>query len=103
MTLKNILLNSNEYEISVDGVLIVFAKKINNRFEAYSEAVILNLTFEQAEMNLVELQNVKCPGFDYFLELDLIQEIYTGISTLEEYKSDEEKVKRIIYYAEFDA
>ena len=82
---------------------MVFAKKINNRFEADSEAVVLNLTFKESEMNLVELQNAKCPGFDYFLEMDLIQEIYAGISTLKEYKSDEEKVKRIIYYAEFDA
>jgi hypothetical protein len=82
---------------------MVFAKKINNRFEADSEAVVLSLTFEEADMNLKELQNAKCPGFDYFLEMDLIQEIYADISNLEEYKSDEEKVKRIIYYAEFDA
>jgi hypothetical protein len=35
--------------------------------------------------------------------MELIKEIFEDISTQEEYKSDEEKVKRIIYYAEFDA
>lgn len=103
MSLKNILLNSYLHQTTEDLVSMVFAKKINNRFEADSEAVVLSFTFEEAEMNLMDLQNVKCPGFDYFLEIDLIQEIFADISTLELYKSDEEKVKRIIYYAEFDA
>jgi hypothetical protein len=103
MTLKKIIINSKLYQSSEDLVLMVFAKKINNRFEADSEAIVLSLTEEEAEMNMMELQNAKCPRFDYFLEMELIKEIFEDISTQEEYKSDEEKVKRIIYYAEFDA
>lgn len=103
MNLKDVILNCNQYEDSDEFVYMVFAKKLNDKFESHSEATVLRLTFEEMEMNLKDIQNSKCPGFEYFLEMNLIQDLYEDIRLLEEYKSDDEKVKRIIYYAEFDS
>ena len=82
---------------------MVFAKKTKDKFEPHSEAKVLGLTIEEIEMNLIDIQNAKCPGYDYFLEMNIIQDFFDDIKNLEEYKSDDDKVKRIIYYAEFDA
>lgn len=103
MNLKDVILNCNQYEDSDEFMHMVFAKKQNDKFEAYSEATVLQLTLEEMEMNLIDIRNSKCPGFEYFLEMNIIQDFYADIRKMEEYKSDDEKVKRIIYYAEFDA
>ena len=103
MNLKKVILNCNQYEDSDEFIHMVFAKKLNNRFESHSEAMVLRLTLPEMEMNLKEIRNSKCPELDYFLEMNIIRNIYAGIRNLEEYKLDDEKVKRIIYYAEFDA
>jgi hypothetical protein len=103
MNLKEIILRCNQYEDSDELIHMVFAKKVNEKFESNSEAKVLQLTLEEMEMNLADIQNSKCPGFDYFLEMNILQEFYADIRNMKEYKSDEEKVKRIIYYAEFDA
>lgn len=103
MNLKDVILNCNQYEDSDELMHMVFAKKQNDKFEAYSEAMVLQLILDEMEMNLKDIRNSKCPGFEYFLEMNIIQDFYADIQNLEEYKSDDEKVKRIIYYAEFDA
>jgi hypothetical protein len=103
MNLREVILHCNQYEDSAEFMHMVFSKKLNDKFESYSEATVLRLTLDEMEMNLIDIRNSKCPGFDYFLEMNIIQDFYVDIRNLEEYKSDDEKVKRIIYYAEFDA
>lgn len=103
MNLKDIILNCNQYIDSDEFMNMVFVKKQNNKFESNSEAMVLKLTFEEMEMNLTDIANSKCPGFDYFLEMSIVQDFYAEIQNSKEYNSDDERVKRIIYYAEFDA
>lgn len=103
MKLNDIILNCNQYEDSDELVHMVFAKKENDKFEVYSEATVLQLTLDEMEMNLMDIRNSKCPGFEYFLEMCIIQDFYEDIRQIEEYKSDNDIVNRIIYYAEFDA
>ncbi|GGH27407.1 hypothetical protein FAZ19_18955 [Sphingobacterium alkalisoli] len=103
MNLKTIILDCNLYEDSDEFMHMVFAKKQNDKFELYSEATVLRLTLDEMEMNLIDIRNSKCLGFDYFLEMNIIQDFYADIRNSEEYKTDDEKVTRIIYYAEFDA
>ncbi len=103
MNLKNVILNCNQYEDSDELMHMVFAKKQNDKFEAHSEATVLQLTLDEMVMNLIDIGNSKCPGFKYFLEMSIIQDFYEDIRKMEEYKTDDEKVKSIIYYAEFDA
>ena len=103
MNLTDVILNCNQYEDSDEFMHMVFAKKQNDKFKSYSEAMVLRLTLDEMEMKLIDIRNSKCPGFEYFLEINIIQDFYADIRTMEEYKTDDEKVKRIIYYAEFDA
>ena len=103
MTLKEVILNCNQYEDSDEFMHMVFAKKLNDSFESLSEAKVLRLSMDEMEMKLTDIQNSNCPGFDYFLEMYIIQDIYTDMRNLEDHMSDDEKVKRIIHYAEFDA
>ncbi len=82
---------------------MVFAKKIKNKFEPHSEARVLDLTPDEIEMDLTDIRDSKCPGYDYFLEMNIIQDFFDDAKNTEEFKSDDDKVKRIIYHAEFDA
>ena len=103
MNLKKIILDSHEYEDTNESIHLVFAEKINAKFEPNSKAVVIKLSNEEIEMDLADISNSKCPGFEYFLELYIIQDFYNALEQLEQYKTDEEKVGRIILYAEKDA
>lgn len=102
MTLKDAIVHCIQYEDSDEFMHMVFAKKINDKFESHSEAMVLRLNLSEMEMQLIDIQNSKCPGLEYFLEMNIIQDFYSEIGRIEKYRSDDEKVKRIIYYAEFD-
>lgn len=58
---------------------------------------------EEMEMQLSIIAETKCPGFEYFLEIFVLQDFYDDLVRLEEFKSDTKKVEQIIHYAEFDA
>ncbi len=103
MNLTEIILGCMNYEDTEEMMHQVFVKKTNGKFEPNSEAILLKLTLEEMEMNTVEISNSKCPGFEYFLELFILQDFYKDLEKLEEYKSVAAKVQRIIYYVEFDA
>ncbi|MBT31010.1 MAG: hypothetical protein CMO01_15230 [Thalassobius sp.] len=103
MTLKEAILNCNQYGEDEELVYQVFAKRIDGKFEIKSEAIVLALTDADAELNIKEIAESKCPSFDYFLELYIMQEIFQDMVDSDEYKTDEARVKRIIHYAEFDA
>lgn len=103
LKLSEIILNCLKYEENEGLIDFVFVKKVDGKIKANSEAIILSLTEDDADMNIKDIIATKCPGYDYFLELFIIQEVFEDIQHQEEYKLDEEKIKRIIYYAEFDA
>lgn len=98
MTLREVILASD----TLDEDLVVYAKKIGGRFLDSSDAVLLDLTEDEQAMKVDELALLKCPGFSYFLEMFLIQEMIEDLDTLSE--SDKNvRVTRILYYAEYDA
>lgn len=103
MTLSEAILNANNYEDTEENAYAIFAKRINGIFQPNSDAVILELTAEELEMDMNEIARIKCPEFYYFLEMFVLKDIYEDMMNVEEYKSDAKKVERIIYYAEFDA
>jgi len=96
MDLKEIISNYS----NVNEDLIVYAKKINEKFISTSEALLLELSEEELEMKTFEIEKTKCPGFSYFLEMFIIKEM---MEDLENNKDIEEKVEIVIHYAEFDA
>ncbi|RZJ47959.1 MAG: hypothetical protein EOO44_21750 [Flavobacterium sp.] len=103
MTLSEAILNSKDYEDNDETMFSIYAKRVDGKFQPDSEAVILELTFEEMEMKWEETAQKKCPGFDYFLEIFVLKDFYNDLLNLNEFKSDNKKVERIIYYAEFDA
>ncbi|MEN2416001.1 hypothetical protein [Flavobacterium mesophilum] len=103
MLLKDAILSCENYEDQEETLYSVFAKRINGKFQPDSEALILELTIEEMEIQPAKIAEEKCPGYDYFLEMFILKDFYTDLSNLEEYRSDAKKVERIIYFAEFDA
>lgn len=99
MTIKDIISNINELREEA----VIYAKKINGRFESSSEVVLLELTEEERELLTKDISEKYCPGFDYFLEGFMVKEMVQDIRIVPEYNSVDQQVKRIIYYAEFDA
>ena len=83
--------------------LVVYAKKDNSKFLNSSEAILLDLTEEEKEMKVYEIEKAKCPGFTYFLEMFLIKELMEDLENSDTRKTLEEKIDHVIYYAEYDA
>lgn len=84
----------------IDEEEVLYVKRIDGQFSFESETVILRLTEEELEWKTFAVTAKKCPGFDYFLEIFLINEI---IEDLEKNESLEKKCTRLIHYATFDA
>ena len=100
MTLSEVIINCESY----NEFSFVYSKKLNDRFYTNSEAVILELDESEMETNTSEIARQKCPGFDYFLEIFIIQDMYKDLKKMDDYKLDEKLIfERIIYYAENDA
>jgi hypothetical protein len=103
MTLSDIILNCSQYTDSDEIMHMVFAKRYEDGFEPFSEATVLELTPDEMQLDLDEIEKIKCPGYSYFLEINIIQDFFEDIKHTNDYKSDEDKVKRVIHYAEIDA
>jgi hypothetical protein len=99
MNLKEIIANYSK----INEDLVVYAKKVNERFLSSSEVVLLELTEEEQGMKTFEIEKVKCPGFTYFLEMFIIKEMMEDFENNNQKKEIEEKVEIVIHYAEFDA
>ena len=92
-----------ENHSNIDEDLVVYAKKIDGRFFSSSDAVLLELTEEEQDMNTDKIAASKCPGLSYFLEMFLIKEMMEDFENVEPTKNNEQKIETIIHYAEFDA
>lgn len=82
---------------------VIYAKRIDGKFNSFSETVILNLTEKEQELPTATISQDKCPGFDYFLEIFIIKEVLDGYMQNNPNADLSMKADRIIYYAEFDA
>jgi hypothetical protein len=83
----------------INDDLIVYAKKIDGRFQSSSQVVLLELTEDEKDMNTTDITEQKCPGFSYFMEVFLIKEIMQDFDI----KDIEGKIEAVIHYVEFDA
>ena len=99
MTIRDIISSVH----NLDEEVVIYAKRVNGRFEGSSEAVLLELPDEDLELPTKDVSEKYCPGFDYFLEGDIVKEMVEDIRTFPEYQSVDQQVQRLIYYAEFDA
>ena len=81
----------------------IYAKKVNGKFLPNSEALVLQLTEEESAMRINEIAELKCPGYDYFLEIFIIKDMIDDIDDLNNNAGLDEKIAIIIHYAEYDA
>lgn len=103
MKLTEVILQCDQYLDSDEFIFMVFAKRLNGKFEPFSDAQVLPLSLDEMEIKVIDIANSKCPGYDYFLEMNIIQDFINDMKSMDEYELDNEKVKKIIDYAEFDA
>ncbi|MCS3552695.1 MULTISPECIES: hypothetical protein [unclassified Sphingobacterium] len=103
MELKQIILNCRNYQSNDEIVSVIFAKRIEGKFQSASDAVVLEVEQEDWEIKITQIATTKYPGYEYFLEMDIAQYSYEDLLADEGYKSDDKKVEAIIHYAEFDA
>ena len=99
MTIKDVISNINE--LSEEAV--IYAKRIDGKFESSSEVILLELSEEELELLTKDISEKYCPEFDYFLEGFMVKEMVQDIRIVPEYSTVDQQVKRIIHYAEFDA
>lgn len=99
MTVGEVIINCEVYK----QFSFVYAKRQSDKFSANSEAIVLELDESEMQITTTEIARQKCPGYDYFLEIFIIQDMFRDLKESMEYKSDEKKIERIIYYAENDA
>lgn len=102
MELKQIILNCRNKQPNDEIVSVVFAKRINGKFQPASDAVVLEVEEEDWGLGN-ETASTKYPDYEYFLEMDIVQDFYEDLLANADYKSDDKKVEAIIHYAEFDA
>lgn len=98
MKLKEVISNLQ----NIEEYAFIYVKRINNKFSADSECVVLELTEEEMEWKVCEVTERKCPGYEYFMEVFLIKEFMEDINN-KEYPTLENKLERLIHYVEFDA
>ena len=79
----------------------IYATRINGKFDKLSEATIISLNEEEAGWKVDRISKKYCPGYTYFLELELVEEMLGLQKQSEEY--DEEVISRVIGYANDDA
>ena len=81
----------------------VFAKKIDGKFLSNSEAIVLQLTEEESELRTNEIAELKCPGFEYFLDAFIIKDMINDFDNSNNRVDLDERIAIIIHYAEYDA
>ncbi|MCK4636236.1 MAG: hypothetical protein KAT32_05235 [Candidatus Moranbacteria bacterium] len=96
MTIEEIIKNINDFSDSERAT--IYAEKLNNKWLLSSEAIVLELTEDEAELSIEEISKKYTPGKEYFLEIFLIKELMDGCDEI-----DKKIIEIIIYYAENDA
>jgi len=99
MTIRDIISNIDV----LSEELVIYARTVNGRFDSSSEAVLLELSDEDLELSTKNVSEKYCPGFGYFMEGFMVKEMVEEIRMVPEYQTVDQQVKRVIYYAEFDA
>ena len=79
MILSEAILNCKNYVDTEEIIHSIFAKRNNGKFLPDSEALVLELTPEEMEMQLSIIAETKCPGFQYFLEAFLVENLLSMI------------------------
>ncbi|MGI4835047.1 MAG: hypothetical protein ACRYFK_16465 [Janthinobacterium lividum] len=70
MTIQEVISNLND--ISENAT--VFAKSIDGEFRAVSPVALVRLSDDEKSLPTNQISELKCPGYEYFMEVFLIKE-----------------------------
>jgi hypothetical protein len=82
---------------------VVYIRRVADKILPTSEAIVLLLTEEERGFYIADIAELHCPGFEYFLEINLISEMVEDVKNAGFDSVGDDHINRIIYYAEFDA
>ena len=99
MTLRDVLANSS----AINEDLVLYAKRVNGQLSPSSDAILLELSEDEQNMDTDEIANRKCPGFSYCMPMFLIHEMNQDLDGLPDMENIDKKIDRLIYYNENDA
>ena len=99
MTIHEIISNINDHNEEAT----IYAKKENGKFLPSSEAVLVEIPEDEDDPEPSEIANKYGPGYEYFIEIFIIQELLEDLEASGEPLSMDQKVAAIIHYEENDA
>ncbi len=85
--------------------LVIFAERIDGKFQAKSKAAVIALSDEELMQPLHQISASCASGLDYFLEIDVVLEALDAWSMQRDGQmpSTGQTIEAAIYYAEYDA
>ncbi len=81
---------------------VIYAKKIDGKFDKLSEVSILELTEEEMDMSISETIKLKCPGFEYFLQANILNNLVYDLEGEKPALDLDKIIDSVIHYVEFD-
>jgi hypothetical protein len=82
---------------------LIFAKRIEGKFLPNSHALVVELTEDEKNLRTHEIAALKCPGFEYFLDVSIVSDMISDFEHSNDPVSLDQGVEIIIHYAEYDA
>lgn len=96
--IKNIIADTSLFNDSD----VIYARKIDGNFSSLSEVVILKLSEEEMDMSISETIRLKCPGFDYFLQGDILYDLIYDLEDAKPALELDKIIESVIHYVEFN-
>ena len=97
-TIKDIIVDTSLF----NDEDVIYAKKIDGKFNNLSEVLILRLTDEEMSMSISETIKSKCPGFDYFLQANILNDLMYDLEAEKPALDLDKIIQSVIHYVEFD-
>lgn len=98
LTIKDIIADTDLFQDDD----IIYAKRIDGKFLKDSPVAILDLTEEEKNISIAETIETKCPGFDYFLEARILNDLMYDLETQKPALDLDEMIESIIQYVDYN-
>ncbi len=98
LTIKDIIADTDLFQ----DADIIYAQRIDGKFLKESKVVILALTEEEKDISIEETIKTKCPGFDYFLEARVLNDLMFDLEDEKPPLDLDKIIESILHYIEFN-
>jgi hypothetical protein len=98
LTIKDIIADTDLFQDDD----IIYALRIDGKFLKDSQVAILDLTEEEKNMSIAETIETKCPGFDYFIEARILNDLMYDLESEKPPLDLDKMIESIFHYVEFN-